>query len=131
MRILIIEDSPRKYETTERYIKKVLPDAEIVWEMYAKGGVNRMLKEDFDFYVVDMYMPINSDSRIDTEGGFYVLNYMSRPNNNLDLAKAVVNSSEETVRNKMDEKGFKDVSFIHNSSMYDLTNEFKNLFETK
>jgi len=128
MRILIIEDNESKYKTTLEYVKKVQPDAVIEWEQYAKGGVIRLINEHFDFVIVDMYMPINSDGRISREGGFYVLNYMSRTNNKFDLSTAVVNSSEATIRKKMNEKGFENVAFIHNSSMYDLTSEFKNFF---
>jgi CheY-like chemotaxis protein len=128
-KILIIEDNYVKFEKTKKYIQKTFPDCDINYATYAKGGVIELKKakesgELYDYVIVDMYMPINSDSRIDSEGGFYVLNKIKH-RNLIDLSKVVINSSEKTLRKTMDEKGYEKVDFIyHDPYASDLVKEF-------
>ena len=66
MRILISEDTERKFEHIQRAVKKILgEDTEIVRVSYAKDGVNKLKNEKFDYLIQDMQLPVHSDGKID------------------------------------------------------------------
>lgn len=129
MKILILEDNPSKYDNTVKYVRKLFPEAEVVWVEHAITGVQTMRDIDIDYVIIDMQMPLRDDERIDREAGILVLNYLEEDiSKNKDI-KFCINSSSESTKTIMENKGFKDVHFIHNSSMYDLTNDFKEFFK--
>lgn len=129
MKVLIIEDSVRKYEKTARYVNELLPDAEIVWVETAKVGVQTFEDCHIDYAIIDMQMPLNINGRIDREGGLYVLRYIRRGialNNDM---KYCINSSAKETKELLIDNGYEDVPFIHNSSMFNNTSDFKKFFD--
>ena len=62
-----------------------------------------------------MQLPINSDSRIDPEGGLYVLNQLKYRKIRPDL-KVCVCSSDKKYQQVLIDKGFDDIDFIYFAS---------------
>ncbi len=126
--ILVIEDSMSKLGCTKEYLTDILGECNFTNEVYAKGGVNEALENKYDLIVVDMYMPINSDGRIDREGGFYVLDYLKRSHRRGDSPNKdtlmIVNSSEPKVREQMNDKGYEDLAFVLHDISCDMTSEW-------
>ena len=113
MKILISEDSDRKFEAILNVILNVYPEAEVTRATYSKEGVVLLKNEKFDFLIQDMFLPINSDSRIDNKGGIYALNRIKH--RNIDV-KYCVCSSDAISYESMKEEGFEDTPFIDYSS---------------
>lgn len=114
MKVLISEDNERKYIHIERAVKKILgEDTEIVRVCFAKGGVNQIKKEKFDYLIQDMQLPVHSDGKIDWKGGLYVLNRIKYR----DLIKKYcICSSDVASFGLMKDAGFGEVPFIDYSS---------------
>lgn len=119
-KILIIDDNHRKASKIRQIIERNF-DGELLIETeeYAKGGLNKLVAEKFDFIVIDMFMPINEDGRIDPCGGKYVLDklkyYLKRRNIRTvasEDAKIVVCSSEDMTE-KLNSWGYNTNNFIH------------------
>lgn len=114
MKVLISEDNERKFEHIQRAVKKILgEDTEIVRVCFAKGGVNQIKKEKFDYLIQDMQLPIHSDGRIDVKGGLYVLNQIKRRGL---IKKYCICSSDIYSYELMKENGFGEVPFVDYSS---------------
>lgn len=128
MRVLISEDSERKYIHIQNVVKKVLgEDTEIERVVYAKAGVVKLKNEKYDYLIQDMQLPINSDGRIDIKGGLYVLNQVKYRKL---IDKYCICSSDVFSYELMKENGFKNVPFVdYSSDMF--FNDLKEFLNTK
>jgi CheY-like chemotaxis protein len=120
MKILICEDDERKFIGIQDVILASNPTAEIKWVKYSKAALNELISEsEYDILIQDMQLPINSDSRIDPEGGLYVLNQLKyrRDRNRFrsDL-KVCVCSSDKKYQQVLIDKGFDEIDFIYFAS---------------
>lgn len=116
MKILICEDDERKFIGIQDVILASNPTAEIKWVKYSKAALNELISEtEYDILIQDMNLPINSDSRIDPEGGLYVLNQLKYRQIRSDL-KVCVCSSDEKYQQVLIDKGFDDIDFIYFAS---------------
>lgn len=116
MKILICEDDERKFIGIQDVILANNPTAEIKWVKYSKAALNELKSEcKYDILIQDMQLPINSDSRIDPEGGLYVLNQLKHREIRPDL-KVCVCSSDEKYQQVLIDKGFDDIDFIYFAS---------------
>lgn len=116
MKILICEDDERKFIGIQDVILASNPTAEIKWVKYSKAALNELISEsEYDILIQDMQLPINSDSRIDPEGGLYVLNQLKYRQIRSDL-KVCVCSSDEKYQQVLIDKGFDDIDFIYFAS---------------
>lgn len=116
MKILICEDDERKFIGIQDVILASNPTAEIKWVKYSKAALNELISEsEYDILLQDMQLPINSDSRIDPEGGLYVLNQLKYRQIRSDL-KVCVCSSDEKYQQVLIDKGFDDIDFIYFAS---------------
>ncbi len=120
MKILICEDDERKFIGIQDVILASNPTAEIKWVKYSKAALNELISEtEYDILIQDMQLPINSDSRIDPEGGLYVLNQLKyrRDINQFraDL-KVCVCSNDKKYQQVLIDKGFDEIDFIYFAS---------------
>ena len=116
MKILICEDDERKFIGIQDVILASNPTAEIKWVKYSKAALNELISEsEYDILIQDMQLPINSDSRIDPEGGLYVLNQLKHREIRPDL-KVCVCSSDRKYQQVLIDKGFDDIDFIYFAS---------------
>lgn len=118
MKILICEDNERKFIGIQDTILASNPAAEIKWVKYSKAAINELMSEwGYDILIQDMQLPINSDSRIDPEGGLYVLNRLKYHKDKIrpDL-KVCVCSSDKKYQQVLIDKGFDDIDFIYFAS---------------
>ena len=116
MKILICEDDERKFIGIQDVILASNPIAEIKWVKYSKAALNELKSEsEYDILIQDMQLPINSDSRIDPEGGLYVLNQLKYRKIRPDL-KVCVCSSDKKYQQVLIDKGFDDIDFIYFAS---------------
>lgn len=113
MKILICEDDERKFIGIQDVILASNPTAEIKWVKYSKAALNELISEsEYDILIQDMQLPINSDSRIDPEGGLYVLNQLKHREIRPDL-KVCVCSSDRKYQQVLIDKGFDAIDFIY------------------
>ena len=113
MKILICEDDERKFIGIQDVILASNPTAEIKWVKYSKAALNELISEsEYDILIQDMELPINSDSRIDPEGGLYVLNQLKHREIRPDL-KVCVCSSDRKYQQVLIDKGFDAIDFIY------------------
>lgn len=116
MKILICEDNERKFIGIQDTILASNPTAEIKWVKYSKAALNELISEtEYDILIQDMQLPINSDSRIDPEGGLYVLNQLKYRKIRPDL-KVCVCSSDRKYQQVLIDKGFDAIDFIYFAS---------------
>ena len=115
MKILICDDDIRKADIIKDCVLEVYPEAEIKIVSYAKATILSLAEEDFDYLIQDMFLPINSDSRIDNKGGIYVLNQIKF--REIEV-KHCICSSDSVSYNYMKESGYGNVPFIDFSSSY-------------
>lgn len=116
MKILICEDNERKFIGIQDVILASNPTAEIKWVKYSKAALNELISErKYDILIQDMQLPINSDSRIDPEGGLYVLNQLKHRKIRPDLNVCVC-SSDEKYQQVLIDKGFDAIDFIYFAS---------------
>ena len=113
MKILISEDNDQKFKSILNVVLSVYPEAEVTRATYSKEGVVLLKNERFNFLIQDMFLPINSDSRIDNKGGIYALNRIRH--RNIDV-KYCICSSDAISYESMKEAGFQDTPFIDYSS---------------
>ena len=124
MKILICEDDERKFIGIQDVILASNPTAEIKWVKYSKAALNELISEsEYDILIQDMQLPINSDSRIDPEGGLYVLNQLKHREIRPDL-KVCVCSSDRKYQQVLIDKGFDDIDFIYFASFVVEMNNF-------
>lgn len=129
MRVLIIEDNPHKYENTVDYVTDLLPNAEVTWTETASVGLQTLRDTHVDFAIIDMQMPYASGDRIDKKVGIHVLQQLEEGISKNKEVGYCINSSTETTKEVMRINGFEDVFFIHNNSMFDLTDSFSTFFK--
>lgn len=115
MKILICDDDARKADIIKDCVLDVYPEAEIKIVTSAKATILSLAEEDFDYLIQDMFLPINSDSRIDNKGGLYVLNRIKYRKFNF---KYCICSSDSVSYSYMKESGHENVPFIDFSSSY-------------
>ena len=109
MKILISEDNYQKFKSILNVVLDVYPEAEVTRATYSKEGVVLLKNKKFDFLIQDMFLPINSDSRIDSKGGIYALNKIKH--RKIDV-KYCVCSSDVISYESMKEAGFQDTPFF-------------------
>ncbi len=123
MKILIIEDNPRKLQDTIDYVNDVCKEeVEIEIAVSVREG-KLMLKETlYDRVIIDMQLPTTNNSSIDRFGGIAILNYLPMTDN--ANTRHIVNSSSSETREVLDNNNFPLVGLIVNSSMYNCTKQF-------
>lgn len=123
MKILIIEDNPRKLQDTIDYVNDVCKEVVDIEVAYSVTEGRRMLKETlYDRVIIDMQLPTTNNSSIDRFGGIAILNYLPMTDN--ANTRHIVNSSSSETREVLDNNNFPLVGLIVNSSMYDCTKQF-------
>lgn len=123
MKILIIEDKPRKLQDTIDYVNGVCKEVVDIEVAYSVTEGKRMLKETlYDRVIIDMQLPSTRNSGIDRFGGINILNYLPLTIN--ANSRHIVNSSSGETREVLDNNNFPLVRLIVNSSMYDCTKQF-------
>jgi hypothetical protein len=122
MKILISDDCDIKFKDIKELILQIYPKAEITRVTYAKAGLKELLKNGYDYLIQDMFLPINFEEEIDTQGGIYILNQVKFRGIKV---KSCICSSDKISQSYMIEAGFSKIPFINYSSSYfreDLTN---------
>ena len=112
MKFLVVDD----FSTMRRIVSGILKECGITNIKEADDGDNAlvMLKnEKFDFLIQDMFLPINSDGRIDNKGGIYVLEQMKY--RDIDV-KTCVCSSDSVSYKYMVDRNFRNTPFVDFSS---------------
>ena len=125
MKILIIEDNPRKYQSTVEYVEKIMPTALTTWCSNAMYGINELLDNHYDFAIIDMQMPLRDGDSIDRQAGILVLGYIDNEKPKNPDMKFCINSSSKDTLEVLQINGYKDVDFILNNSMYNCTESFR------
>ena len=123
MKVLIIEDNPRKLQDTINYVQDVCKEVVEIEIATSVTEGRRMLKETlYDRIIIDMQLPTTRNSSIDRFGGITILNYLPM-SVNADT-RHVVNSSSAETREVLDNSNYPLVGLIVNSSMYNCTKQF-------
>lgn len=124
--ILIIEDNPRKLETTERYLNNISSDINITVVTCIIDAKRAVKDKYFDGIVIDMQLPMRNNSSIERKGGVLILQ-------DLDLhdikSPRCVNTSAEDTRDTLKEAGYEAEQCIINNSMYNCTSSFIKFLE--
>ena len=60
MKILCMEDQEYKYQHINSVLRKN-DSIQIIWEKNCQNGLMQLLKQDFDFLLLDMSMPLSGD----------------------------------------------------------------------
>ena len=115
MKILICDDDVRKADIIKDCVLEVYPKAEIKIVSYAKATILALREEDFGYLIQDMFLPINSNDRVDNKGGLYVLNQIELREFSI---KYCICSSDSVSYRYMKESNFENVPFIDFSSSY-------------
>lgn len=98
MKILIAEDNDSKYKRIKDCLEDSFNNVQITRFAHAKGVVieletlDNLNQNECDLLIQDMQMSLNSDGRIDTKAGMYVLNQLDIREIKI---KTIVCSSEE------------------------------------
>ena len=125
MKILISDDCDIKSKDIKESILQIYPNAEITIVNYAKAGLKELIREEYDYLIQDMFLPIHFEERIDTRGGIYILNQLKFRGIKV---KSCICSSDKVSQSYMMESGFSETPFINYSSNYfteDLINFIK------
>lgn len=115
MKILICDDDIRKANIIKDCVLDVYPEAEWKIVSYAIASINELKYRNYDYLIQDMFLPINSDDKIDNKGGLFVLNRINYEEINV---KYCICSSDSVSYSYMKESNFENVPFIDFSSSY-------------
>lgn len=124
--ILIIEDNPRKLETTENYINNISSDVNITVVKCIVDAKRALKDKHFDGIVIDMQLPMRGSGSIERKGGVMILEYLDL---NEIKSPRCVNTSAEDTRDTLKEAGYEAEQCIINSSMYNCTSSFIKFLE--
>ena len=125
MKILISDDCDIKSKDIKESILQIYPNAQVTRVNYAKAGLKELIREEYDYLIQDMFLPIHSEEQIDTRGGIYILNQLKLREIKV---KSCICSSDKVSQSYMMESGFSETPFIYYSSSYfteDLINFIK------
>lgn len=125
MKILVVEDSDRKYENTVKYLKGYLVENDIESSIERVETINEakiaLSENQYTHAVIDMMFPRRANERVINTAGIEILSYIKRKSPDV---KYTFNSSSETGMKYLKDAGYENEPYIVHDIMYDLQDDF-------